>query len=440
MSSGLPTTTCTPSGSHQFQSSASMDPQHSPFLNSVSHLPEPTQQRPSNLGLHHSPPDSFQPLPGTSSFNRLTYCRPLDANVSPKLKTKIWQGEAIDLVNLLASGYDDPLNQVLGVDDSGQIGFIPVVKNKINSIVQWNEAWRVYSVVFLANPTLSAESKATLGTELFQYMDFINQLYAQQADWRYYDESFRSYRQFHHSPPDSFQPLPGTSSFNRLTYCRPLDANVSPKLKTKIWPFACFDPELKDEAINRARRFDQLKKSQMNTPSTHAKPPSTSNTISQFQNHRNAPSQAIRNEAKSKLAIYDIPGGYCHLFMASMPCYEGTCQYKHCCPFCNAKHPVAQCYRPSYRSNNNRPQPSGFARHQNFRGRGMALMNRNWHNNDLYVAGPGFLNIDKISQFLSNSGPHLYDPVIKGLRHGFSLGYEGPHSNVHMENLKSVTT
>ena len=67
-------------------------------------------------------------------------------------------------------------------------------------------------------------------------------------------------------------------------------------------------------------------------------------------------------------------------------------------------------------------------------------MNRNWHNNDLYVAGPGVLNIDKISQFLSNSGPHLYDPVIKGLRHGFSLGYEGPHSNVHMENLKSVTT
>ena len=140
--------------------------------------------------------------------------------MSPKLKAKTWQGEAIDLVNLLASGYDDPLNQVLGVDDSGQIGFIPVVKNKINSIVQWNEAWRVYSVVFLTNPTLSAESKATLGTELFQYMDFINQLYAQQADWRYYDESFRSYRQYN---------------------------NV---------PFACFDPELKDEAINRARRFD----------------------------------------------------------------------------------------------------------------------------------------------------------------------------------------
>ena len=35
MSSGLPTTTCPPSGSHQFQSSASVDPQHSPLLNSA---------------------------------------------------------------------------------------------------------------------------------------------------------------------------------------------------------------------------------------------------------------------------------------------------------------------------------------------------------------------------------------------------------------------
>ena len=75
-------------------------------------------------------------------------------------------------------------------------------------------------------PLWSAESKATLGTELFQYMEFINQLYAQQADWKYYDESFRSYRQYN---------------------------NV---------PFACIDPELKDEAINRARHCDQLKKSQ----------------------------------------------------------------------------------------------------------------------------------------------------------------------------------
>ena len=93
-------------------------------------------------------------------------------------------------------------------------------------------------------PLWSAESKATLGTKFFQYMEFINQLYAQQADWQYYDEAFRSYRQYN---------------------------NV---------PFACFDPELKDEAINRARHFDQLKKSQMNMPSAPAKPLSTGNTIS----------------------------------------------------------------------------------------------------------------------------------------------------------------
>ena len=126
--------------------------------------------------------------------------------------------------------------------------------------------------------------------------------------------------------------------------------------------------------------------------------------------------------------------------MASWPCYEATCQYKHCCPFCNAKHPVTQCYRPNYRSNNNRSQPSGFAKHHNFLGHGMAPMNRNWHNNDLYISGLGFLNIEKNAQFLPDSGPHFYDPVIKGLGHGFSLGYEGPNINIHLDNLKPDTT
>ena len=240
-------------------------------------------------------PAANQPLPGTSSFNRLTYARPLDANVAPRLKAQIWQGVAINLAHLLPQPYDDAPNKVLHVDDEGQLRWIPGTKNMIKSIVQWNEAWRVYSVVMLSNPVLTSEQKAALGCQLFQYMDFINQLYALQADWRYYDDAFRSFRQYNNTP------------------------------------LSCFDPELKDEAINRAKKKDLAKKSQFAASSAPAKPHSTHNTRPQFR--RNNPSLTVLSEAKSKLSRYYIPSGFCHLFLASLPCLEDTCPYQHTCPF-----------------------------------------------------------------------------------------------------------
>ena len=242
----------------------------------------------------------------------------------------------------------------------------------IKSIVQWNEAWPVYSVVMLSNPVLTSEQKATLGCELFQYMDYINQLYAHKADWRYYDDAFRSFRQYNNTP------------------------------------FPCFDPELKDEAISRAKKKDQNKpiRNIIRTCQASFHPQSSSSI---------PPQQPFTGSAKSKLSRYYIPSGYCHLFLASLPCLEDTCPYQHTCPFCSAKHPVSQCYRPNYRHNGGRPFDHGSSRPQASRGRGGPNNYRNWLPHNLEVAGPAVLNVPKISELLEESAPELCHYVVHGL-------------------------
>ena len=82
-------------------------------------------------------PTANQPLPSTSSFNRLTYARPLDANVAPRMKAQIWQGVAINLAHLLPQPYDDAPNKVLHVDDEGQLRWIPCT----NKSFQWGSKY-----------------------------------------------------------------------------------------------------------------------------------------------------------------------------------------------------------------------------------------------------------------------------------------------------------
>ena len=209
------------------------------------------------------------------------------------------------------------------------------VKKLIKSIVQWNEAWQVHFVVMLSNPVLTSEQKAALGCELFQYMDYIDQLYVLQADWGYYD-AFRSLRQYNNTP------------------------------------FSCFDPELKDEAISRAKKKDLAQKSQSVKSSSPAKPHFTHNVRPKF--HRNNPSLAMLSEAKSKFLRYYIPSGCCHRFLAFLPCLGDTCPYQHTCPFCSAKHPVS----PNYHHNGGPPYDHGTSCPQGSRDRGGPNNYCNW--------------------------------------------------------------
>ena len=257
----------------------------------------------------------------------------------------------------------------------------------------------------LANPALSLEKRSSLGSELFQYMDFINQLHGLQADWKFYDESFRIFKQYNDQAP-----------------------------------FSCYDPELKDEAISRAKKLEHFKKSQ-NNASSQAKPYSIP---SQRQPHRrNGPSAAMLSEAKTKLGQYDIPKGYCNLFLAAMPCFEGTCPFKHVCPFCNGKHTAAQCYRPAYAGQNRQQITSSHPATGMYRARGPnnhGPIGRHWRHKTLDVAGPVVLNVPAIKQFLSESAPpEIGSSIVNGLMFGVSLGYAGPDLNVHMANLTSAS-
>ena len=176
-------------------------------------------------------------------------------------------------------------------------------------------------------------------------------------------------------------------------------------------------------------------KRQSATSSAPAKPHSTHNARPQFR--RNTPSLAVLSEAKSKLSRYCITSGYCHLFFASLPC---TCPYQHTCPFCSAKHPVSQCYRPNYHHNGGRPFDHGSSRPQASRGRGGPNNYRNWLPPNLEVAGPAVLNVPKISEPLEESAPELCHYVVHGLTNGFSLGYNGHNENIHLNNLQSASS
>ena len=100
---------------------------------------------------------------------------------------------------------------------------------------------------------------------IFQYMDYVNNLYSLQADWQYYDH-FSSYKQYNDVP------------------------------------FACFDPELKDEAIIRAKNGAGLARNNMSVPGRCSQPPQFANTT-----RRQAPSVGSLSEGKVETRKIQYP-------------------------------------------------------------------------------------------------------------------------------------
>ena len=87
---------------------------------------------------------------GTSAgYNMIVDMRPLDAQVDPKIKAKIWQDEYINLATLIQPVRQSSSHQSkpLTLDEDGNIAPREAPKGMINSIVQWNEAWWVYMIV-----------------------------------------------------------------------------------------------------------------------------------------------------------------------------------------------------------------------------------------------------------------------------------------------------
>ena len=118
---------------------------------------------------------------------------PIDANVSSKIKRKIWAHEFIDLGLLLTSGSGDTRYHLsvsspygsslptLAIEPSHKLKAIP-------NIELWTTAFQIFVGVYTAKFPLDAPA-------LMKYSEVVRDLAARGADWRFYDSQFRILRQ-----------------------------------------------------------------------------------------------------------------------------------------------------------------------------------------------------------------------------------------------------
>ena len=230
----------------------------------------------------------------------LTTGRPLDCQVDPGLKQIIWQDEHINLYALIKPVYQDDDSRPLMFSDEGDVVVRRTPKGQISSITQWMEDWRIFSVVYLQNPCYNDTQKVALASDMFHQMSLIQELSDNGADWRFYDNNFRVYKQHN------------MASFGQVDHC------------------------LRSQSLTKGQTKSHY--------APNSKAPSTQST----------PLSDIA-KARDKLKRYYIPTGYCLLYLASMPC--DSCSYKHLCPWCSSKHPAELCRRPNFKRQDFRTKP-----------------------------------------------------------------------------------
>ena len=249
------------------------------------------------------------------------------------------------------------------------------------------------------------------------------------ADFIHYNSNFRQYRQYH-----------GTS-FARVDHCLHMEAQAK----------GCH-PNF------RPSKF---------SPSPNLRQSST-------------PISSDLATARSKLKDYKIPFGFCSLFLATMPCTESHCHYKHECPWCGYRHDVEHCQHAEahlkhssgnvrnrnknhaftpFRGNrqSNQSSPSYHNRcypHHDYQWQlretkspSLSVTNSNVCESsesgppnviDLSKSVPPVLNMNEFAAQLSEYDPELCDFLISGLRVGFNLGHQGEHTPVTVPNWKSA--
>ena len=297
---------------------------------------------------------------------------------------------------------------------------------RIGSIVQWNEAWRIYMYIALKNPTLADTQKSDLALAMIQYMHHINHLHSRRADFLFYDTNFRQYLQYNPTP------------FSAVDHCLVTEAQSRGQ----------------SHANHSTPHFTQRQHSAM------PRPPATSQ-----------PRSSYIAEARAKLRGYQIPTGYCYVFLAALPCYEGKCLYKHLCPWCNARHSADRCTQVAKHSTQNssrgrgiQPLMSTFSPHKpTAEHHPMRPGYKHWQSfgpthsisksacdappaisaetksvNVPRQSAPPVINYVKFANFLTGYDPVISPRLFSGFAEGFSLGHNSPYVDSHTNNLASA--
>ena len=130
-----------------------------------------------------------QPL-GLSHFNSITM--PIGAQVSPKIKVKIWANEFVEFGLLINPSVGDTRYQLsINQNDNS----VPTLSQEpssrikhINTIDLWTSAFQIFVGVYTNKFPQEAPS-------LMKYGEVVRDLAARGRNWRFYDTQFRSLRQ-----------------------------------------------------------------------------------------------------------------------------------------------------------------------------------------------------------------------------------------------------
>lgn len=169
-----------------------------------------------------------------SKNNFISVALPLGSAVQDKIKSKIWADDYIDLGSLLTAQQGDDTYSIK-LQNSGGHPTLSVVSNQkklsITTIDSWTNAFLTYIAIYTQNHPNQHAS-------ILKYMSIIRDLASNAANWKYYDETFRSIRKSQSLPWDQIHTELWLGAHNIR---KPSQGNFRPKTSSVRPPFGyCF--------------------------------------------------------------------------------------------------------------------------------------------------------------------------------------------------------
>ena len=124
----------------------------------------------------------FPSLPGRQDTS--TLANPIDSFVPPKLRDRIWNKDFVDLLNLIQ---EEPEPAKFSIDSTGSSPSITMIapsKRVVTSILQWIQAFRRYTAVYMQKWPQEVQG-------LLKHAKVVQGLHEERCDWRTYDTRFR---------------------------------------------------------------------------------------------------------------------------------------------------------------------------------------------------------------------------------------------------------
>ncbi|XP_064646870.1 uncharacterized protein LOC135499832 isoform X1 [Lineus longissimus] len=230
----------------------------------------------------------------------ISAARPLYYGVPDKVKERVWAGKYVDFHDFQTPSYDKPQrprSTIISTDGDGEPITLSIGRERKDrplSIFQWLSCFDIFASVHCMKTPGDAQ-------RLMRYSALIKEICDDGGDWRFYDESFRRWREE--------EPLEWSEIAHVLLY----KAHSRGR------------PEYKDSD----RKGSSVKKS-------HA------------QSFRPGQSSA------------SFPRGSCWRFQKHGKCVKGDkCAFPHTCTKCQGSHPSFQCrHTPTFKKDSAKPSDS----------------------------------------------------------------------------------